>query len=165
MWAKRIFIGAIALVFIFLVFQSFRQYEAWHQNSIAKHLLPPYQNWNYFIFYVFTRFFAPYVFSLAAAALFLAAAKFLNKKGKENFFHPEEYWLGASAIFLTGHPGWIFYLVFLILAYLSVHLCSFFVIRKSDRLSLYWLWIPVAIFVIIIGEYLKKLPIWQLLKF
>jgi len=166
---KHLFFGAVILTFSYLVFQSFQQYWAWAGNELSKNLLPPYQT-NYFIFYVFTRFFAPYLISLAAALVFLFSAKILNKKYEERFFYPEEIYLGASAIFLSGHPGWLFYVVFLLVVYVLVQL--FFVAKysilntqySSPRLSLYWLWIPVAIIVIILMNWLKTLPWWNLLK-
>ncbi|NCO44857.1 hypothetical protein GW888_02165 [Candidatus Wolfebacteria bacterium] len=161
---------AISLIFSFFVFQSFQQYWVWAGNELSKNLLPPYQSANYFIFYVFTRFFAPYLISLAAALVFLFLTKILNKKYGERFFEPEEFYLGASAIFLSGHPGWLFYVVFLLAIYVLIQLFS---TAKSSilnskfspvRVSLYWLWIPTAIFVILIQRWLELLPIWQILK-
>ncbi|MFH1346869.1 MAG: hypothetical protein ABIH10_01315, partial [Spirochaetota bacterium] len=162
---KYIFIAAISLIFIFFVFQSFQQYWVWAGNELSKNLLPPYQNINYFLFYVFTRFFAPYLISLGAALIFLFSTKILNKKSGERFFYPGEIYIGASAIFLTSHPGWLFYVVFLIIIYLIIHLYSLFIIHNSFvRVSLYWLWIPTAIIVIILMNWLQTLPWWGLLK-
>ena len=167
---KYFFLVAISLFFSFFVFQSFQQYWVWAGNELSKNLLPPYQSANYFIFYVFTRFFAPYLISLAAALVFLFLTKILNKKYGERFFEPEEFYLGASAIFLSGHPGWLFYVVFLLAIYVLIQLFS---TAKSSilnskfspvRVSLYWLWIPTAIFVILIQRWLELLPIWQILK-
>ena len=167
---KYFFLVAISLFFSFFVFQSFQQYWVWAGNELSKNLLPPYQSANYFIFYVFTRFFAPYLISLAAALVFLFLTKILNKKYGERFFEPEEFYLGASAIFLSGHPGWLFYVVFLLAIYVLIQLFS---TAKSSilnskfspvRVSLYRLWIPTAIFVILIQRWLELLPIWQILK-
>jgi len=95
----------------------------------------------------------------------LFSAKALNKKYQERFFEPEEPYFGALAIFLSAHPGWIFYAIAVILIYLLVHiLLSLVACRLSLRLSLYHLWLPVAIFVIIIQRWLELLPLWSLLK-
>ncbi|MFA5099038.1 MAG: hypothetical protein WC461_02370 [Candidatus Paceibacterota bacterium] len=162
---KYSFIFSIAIIFFSLIFQSFEQYWVWAGNELAKNLLPPYQSPNYFTFYVFTRFFAPYLISLGAALIFLFSAKILNKKSGERFFHPEEVYLGASAIFLSSHPGWLFYVIFLLIVYLFIHICSLFAVRSSEfRVSLYWLWIPTAIFVILLMNWIKTLPLWGLLK-
>ncbi len=167
---KYSFIFSIAITFSFIIFQSFQQYWVWQGNELSKNLLPPYQSANYFIFYIFTRFFAPYLISLAVALAFLFSAKILNKKCEEHFFYAEEIYLGASAIFLTSHPGWLFYAILLLIIYVLVQL--FFAVKYSilntqclsSRISLYWLWIPTALFVIILMNWLKTLPWWNLLK-
>lgn len=163
--SKYFFAGAIIIIFIFLFFQSYQQYRFWLKNDISKHLLPPYTSINYFIFYVFMRFFAPYLMSLIAAILFLLAAKILNKKYEERFFEPEEYYLGAAGIFLSGHPGWLFYAVILMSVYLIFSICYLLFSQRQERLPLYYLWIPTAIFVIIIQRWLEIMPLWSLLKF
>ncbi len=162
---RYIFIISILIIFGMLFYQSYQQYQIWSQNGPSKFLLPPYQNINYFAFYVFMRFFVSYLISLVAAIVFLIVAKVLNKKYEERFFEPEEFWLGALAIFLVGYPGWLFYLVFVVLLYSLIHIFSLLISRfSSSRISLYWLWIPTAIFVIIIGKWLQTLSLWSLLK-
>jgi len=163
--SKYFFAATIILIFIFLFFQSYQQYQLWLKNDISKHLLPPYQDINYFIFYSLTRFFGPYLISLATGILFLFSAKILNKKYQKRFFYPEEPYFGALAVFLAGWPGLLFYIIFLTLIYLFIHLYSLFIIHNSQRISLYYLWLPVAIFVILIQKWLELLPLWKLLKF
>ena len=162
---RAIFIFSIFSIFFLLLYQSYQQYQSWSQNEVSQYLLPPLQSINYFIFYAIARFFAPYLISLAVAILFLFSAKALNKKYQERFFKPEEPYFGAIAIFLTGHPGWLFYVVFIISAYLLIHFYSLLITHYSlQRISLYYLWIPTAIFVIIIQRWLELLPLWSLLK-
>jgi len=173
---EYIFLIVIVLIFILLFYQSWQQYQFWSQNEVSQYLLPPHQSINYFIFYVLARFFAPYLISLAVAVLFLFSAKALNKKYDERFFEPEEPYFGALAIFLSAHPGWIFYSALLIIIYLITHIVALArnyadsnVDRRgketlSYRLSMYYLWIPAAIFVIIISKWLESLPLWSLLK-
>lgn len=161
---KYIFIISVFIIFLLLFYQSFQQFEVWSQNELSKFLLPPYQSVSYFIFYSFFRFFAPYLISLAAALIFLFTAKFFNKKYQERFFCSEELYFGALAIFLVGHPGWLFYSVILITFYFLLFIFYFLFLKKEKRLSLYYLWIPMGIFVILIGKWLQALPIWQILK-
>jgi len=162
---EYIFVISIILIFILLIFQSYQQYQLWLKNDISKYLLPPYSGIDYFVFYTFNKFFAPYLMSLIAAVLFLFSAKIINKKYEERFFYPEGYYLGALGIFLSSHPGWLFYLFFLIFVYLLIHLYSLFIIHNSFyRISLYWLWIPTAIFVIIMNNiFLAHLSWWKIL--
>lgn len=154
-----------AAVFGFASYLSWQQYLIWKSNDLSKLFLPPYQDWDYFIFYARTRFFNPYFFSLFIGLLFLWAAKIFNKKYQERFFEPIEPYLFATALFLTGHPGWFFYLVFLLVLVLIIQL--FNAIRyplNAKRLSLYYLWLPAAIFTIMISKWVSALPWWQLLK-
>ena len=164
---KYIFITAVILIEGMLSYQSYQQFQVWSQNEVSKFLLPPHQNISYFIFYAGARFFAPYLISLAVALIFLFLAQKLNKKYQERFFYLEEPYFGAIAIFLTGHPGWLFYLVILIFIYLVLHLSLVIgqlSIVKGNRISLYYLWLPTGIFVIIISKWLESLPLWSLLK-
>ena len=168
---KVIFIIAIIAVFSLLIYYSYQQYVAWQSVEPSKFLLPPYQAIDYFVKYVGARFFAPYLISLIAAILFLFAAKRLNKKYEERFFEPEELWLGALAIFLVGHPGWFFYFTGLILIYFLIHIFITFYYKlffrispREVRISLRYMWIPLAIFVIIINKWLVELEMWKLLK-
>jgi hypothetical protein len=162
---KYIFLISLFLISGLLFYQSFKQYQLWSQNEISQYLLPPHRSINYFIFYVFRRIFVPYLISLTVAILFFFSAKFFNKKYEERFFYPEEYYLGALAMFLMSHPGWLFYLIFLISAYLLIHICSSFIVHSSSfRISLYYLWIPTTIFVILISRWFEHLSLWSLLK-
>lgn len=171
---KYIFLFSVVITFSLLFYQSYKQYQFWSQNEVSRYLLPPHQSINYFIFYALARFFAPYLISLAAAVLFLISANLLNKKYQERFFYPEEYYLGAISLFLVGHPGWLFYLALLIVIYLIIHLVALMRNNADSnaeqrgmvrRISLYYLWLAVAIFVIIFNKlFLSSLSWWQLLK-
>ncbi len=164
-WYKFFFIAGILLVFTSIFFQIRQHYRLWLEDDVSKYLLPPYQDIGYFLFYAFTRFLAPYLISLAIALLFLLTAKVINKRYQKRFFYPEEPYVGALAIFLTSHPGWVLYSVIFISAYLAFHLFEAGIHRHIyRRISTYWLWLPAAIFVIIIQRWLELLPLWNLLK-
>lgn len=166
-WKKSIkayFYLSLPAVFIFLLFLCDIQFSQWQQGDISQYLLPPHQPMNYFVFYCFNKFLLPYLISCAAAVSFLFVTKFLNKKRAEKFFEPEEPYFGALGIFLSGFPGFIFYFLLLVAAYLVLHLC-FLVCRRSGRVPMYHLWLPVAIFAIIINNFaIQNLSVWQTLK-
>ena len=149
---KYIFIGGIILIFSLLFFQSGQQYRAWSQNEVSKFLLPPYQSIAYFLGYSFTHFFKNYLISLVIALLFLSAAVFLNKKFQERFFEKEEPYLGALAIFLVGHPLWIYYVIAICgIGFLGTLI---FQLKWRERFPFYRFWLPLAILVLIIGKIL-----------
>jgi len=162
---KYLFWVAVFATFLIATFQSYQQYRIWNDSELTRGLLPPYQGAGYFLFYAGTRFFASYAIALIAALVFALAAKILNKKFNERFFEPEEIWLGAAATFLSGHPGWLFYVILLLTFYLLIQIGSIIIARdSSSRISLYWLWIPTAMFVIIIINWLQSVPLWNILK-
>lgn len=161
-----IFIAAIISIFGNAGYQSWQQYQLWKSDDLGKLFLPPYQDFNYFVFYARTRFFNPYLLSLFFGIGFLWAAKKLNKKYQERFFEPIEPYLLGTAIFLSGHPLWLFYLIILLIISLILSLVSGrWSMVNGHRLSLYYFWLPVAIFTIIISRWLAVLPWWQTLKF
>jgi membrane associated rhomboid family serine protease len=143
---------------------SVNQFFEWKQNELSSYLLPPYQSINYFIYYCFNRFFAAYAISAIASFLFLFGAKLLNRKCGERFFEPEEPFWGALGVFLSGFPGFIFYALILSGAYLALHF-YFWVRRRPDRIPLYYLWLPAALFAIIMNNFIiQNFALWQALK-
>ena len=162
---KQIFTLSLLAIFLVGLHMSFLQYKLWSGGSFTKLLLPPHDSLGYFFFYVLTRIFAPYLISLGAAFLFLFAAVRYNRKYNEQFFEKEEPYLGALSIFLTGHPGWLIYMITVIILYLLSHVFYYIFISKKQRLPMYYFWVPTAIFVIIIsGYWLYGMSILQSLK-
>jgi len=160
------FLSAVGVIFGMAAYQSWRQYLTWQSNDLSKLFLPPYQGWDYFVFYVRTRFFNSYFLSLGLGLLGLTAAKYFNKKYQERFFEPIEPYLLATALFAVGHPLWLFYSIILLTVNFLLSTFYFLLSRKKDyRLSFYYLWLPTAILTIIISEWLSRLPWWQTFKF
>lgn len=160
-----VFTASLLIILGLAVYQSWRQYQAWVSDDLGKLFLPPYQNWDYFVFYARTRFFNPYLLSLFLSLGFLLAAKKLNQKYEERFFEPIEPYLLATAVFLVGHPSWLFYLIIILSINILLSTFYFLISKKKDhRLSFYYLWLPAAIFTIIISKWLSTLPWWQTLK-
>jgi hypothetical protein len=156
---KYVFIGMIILVFIFSLWQTRSQFFLWLNNSPSSFLLPPYNSINYFLFYSFYNFFIEPLIALIVALIFIWVANFFNKKFGERFFEKEEPYFGAIGIFLTGYPIFLLYIVAILISILI----GAIVTRK--RFSAYYLWLPVAIFVIIINMiWLKDLSLWKILK-
>ena len=156
---EYLFFTTIILFFILSFWQMRQQFLLWQSsNPPASFLIPPYQDISYFLNYSFYVFFAKPIIALLAALIFLGLAKFFNKKFQERFFEPEEPYFGALAMFLIGYPGLIFYLIIV----LASGLAGALITRR--RFSAYYLWFPVAIFVIMIQKWSQLLPFWQILK-
>lgn len=164
------FLFSAMSIFLFAGYLSFQQYFFWKNNELGQFLLPPHQNFEYFIFYLRTRFFNPYLFSLAVGIVFLVVAKYFNKKYEERFFEPIEPYLLTTSIFLVGHPTWLVYLILLLIIFLIVNIlvANYHLLithKEMPRISLYYFWFPVAIFTILISRWLSVLPWFQMLRF
>ena len=167
LYRKFILASSAVLLFLCGSYLSFLQYQAMSSDPVGMFLLPPYQSSTYFwTFVVGVRIFGPYILSALVAVLFAYVANRYNKKYEERFFGKEEIQLGVLAIFLSGHPGWIFYFVALISLYVLIHLYNLLIRHKNgERIPLYHLWVPTAIFVILISEYLLSGTVfWHLLQ-
>mgnify|MGYP001603187876 CR=1 FL=1 len=169
-FGRVIFLAAAVSLFGYAAYLSWQQYRIWINNDLTKLFLPPYASLDYFIFYVRTRFFNAYLLSLLIGLGFLWGAKKINQKYEERFFEPIEPYLLETSIFIVGHPLWLFYMIILLTLYLFIN--SLFTIHNSlfkkgetPRISLYYLWLPAAIFTILISRWIEALSWWQVFKF
>ncbi len=79
-------------------------------------------------------------------------ARFLNKKFEERFFEKEEIALIGLGVFLSGYPGFFFYLGIIMIFGVLVSLI--YTILKKGRLPLYHFWLPASAFAMIIKVWL-----------
>jgi len=165
--ARTLLCVSIAAVGAYAVYLTVAQYLLWRgDEGLGKFLLPPYQPLSYVVGYQFIRFDLFYAISLAVALLLLAAATYADRKAGHRFFRPGEPYLMALAIFLLGNPAWhyawLWYLAAMLLIslilLLSYHVIGFGNLtnlldsrNQSRRISLYYLWLPVALSVIIMN--------------
>jgi len=156
----RIFFASLFTLFSYAAYEGYLLYKATLSHPIGQFFDIEY----IFLTRIGGRIFAPYLVSLVFALVFMWAAAFYNKKYDERFFEKEEIKLGALSILLVGHPGWIFYFPSVIFVYLLVHIYYQLRGMKNERIPAYHLWVPVAIFVILIIRYwISYSAIWPLL--
>ncbi|NCN53080.1 hypothetical protein GW950_01290 [Candidatus Wolfebacteria bacterium] len=151
------------IIFGVAAYYSYQQYLIWSSSQFSQLFLPPYQDLDYFISYTRTRFFNPYILSLIFSFLFLLSTKTLNNKFGERFFENSEIILFSLALFLVGHPGWLLYLIIILFTVTLFSTFHFWKKGHSDRLSLYWFWLPVGIFTILISKWLSLTTLWKIL--
>lgn len=165
--AKVGFALAIIGVIIIQCYYTRAQFLLWQGNEISTYLIPPYQSMRYFLFYVGTRFWAPYLVSGVVGLLGFLGARYANKKFGERFFENEEPQYFALGIFLASHPGWTFYLAIICIVYflyaiiLNVKRCipnpKPYILNAQRRVSFYYWWLPLAALAIIANAYLSGL--------
>lgn len=144
------FITPVAAVFIFSIvsYWSVLQYRVFEASTLSRLLLPPHMSIFYFLRYVGNRFFSSWLLALAAAVLISGIADYLNRKYGERFFEKEELSFIRIGVFLTGYPGFLFYLIIALTC--GVAYSAYYSFRFKERASFYYLWLPAAIFAMII---------------
>lgn len=162
---RLITLGAAGGLFAALVVFALTQYRLWESFEPQKFLLPPHSGIGYFLGYAGWKFFAPYALSGVIAVLFFYLARVYNRRHGEEFFYTEEYDMIALALFLTGTPGWVFYLLFVALAAFFIILFRRFILCNGEKFSLLPLWWPLALFAILIDVWVRALPGFALLHF
>lgn len=156
----KIFFASVFTLFLYAGYKGYLLYKATLNHPIGQFFDIEY----ILITRIGGRIFAPHLISLVFALIFMWTARFYNKKYGERFFEKEEIKLGGLSIFLVGHPGWIIYFPFVVFAYLLVHI--FFQLKgtRDLRIPVYHLWVPIAIFVILIIRYwISGSAVWPLL--
>ena len=153
---KIFFWLSIASVVLFYLYLVYSRYLGWSAGGGAsKFLVPPYTGISYVFGYELSRFLMYYLFALVPAFALLFSAKHFNRKFGEKFFENQEPYLGALSVFFLGHPdwgyAWIYYIGVLLVAAVVLSLVKGHLSKQSERLSLRFLWLPVAILVILIN--------------
>lgn len=151
--SRFVFPAAVILILALGGYTAYRQYLLWQSSDVAKLLLPPHSNWNFFIYYSFFNFFAGYALSFLIALGAFFSFRFSNRKMGERFLYPEEPVLFATGIFLSGHPGWLVYLLLVFFIGLCYSALRFFK-NENYKVSFRFLWLPAAVLAIIISKWL-----------
>lgn len=164
---KKIFWIPIAAVFSLSIVFSVIQYGVWKNNALMKIALENDGGFAAFLYSVFLRFFVPYLISFALAGVLALLMAWINKRSEGKFFEKEEILIAFLAAFLAGFPGFIFFLLGILVSYLAAHLINalFKKTAKSGVVPLYYFWLPVSASVILISLiWLSKLEFWRLLS-
>ncbi len=153
---KILFWLSVASVVLFYLYLVYSRYLSWNSGGgVGKFLVPPYNGISYVFGYELSRFLMYYLFALVPAFALLFSAKHFNRRFGERFFENQEPYLGALSVFFLGHPDWGYAWVYYIVGLLTISVIGSLVInhwlKKNERFSLYWLWLPVAILVILIN--------------
>jgi hypothetical protein len=140
-----------AIIFGTLAWWSSLQYELWQFGGFTKFFLPPYRGLEYFWLTVGKRLWAPWLIALGGGILARMALFTANRKVGERFFEPTEPLMAGLSMFLVGYPGVLFYIIGMLASGLA--LSFFYTATRRGRAPLYFLWFPVALFVILITQF------------
>lgn len=154
-----IYLLAISLSIGISLLQSFLTYLSWEKNSLSHLLLPPFTSINYFFSYIFFHFFRPTFFNLFLSLLFLALLKIFNKIFKGRLFFEEEIYFISLAVLISPFPTNLLLIFCAFLSGIFISLTRRIFKRKGEFTSLYYLWLPLAILMIIFKNFILTLPI------
>ena len=164
---KPAVIFVIISIILKIILEFFGQYYIWSHGDASKGLLPPHTPISYFLGYGAYRFVWPVVSVVLVGLIFIFLAKLLNKKFNQRFFEDDEPWHIIFSLIIVGHPYWIFYIFTVIACAILIYLFNlmFKKIEYGQVFSLYQLWLPIVLVVIILSDWIIKIPIIQSLKF
>ncbi len=162
---RVIFWSAVAGLFSAQTILAVMQYRAWQTLEPQKFLLPPHAPVGYFLSYAGWKFFAPYALSLLIAGTFFFLARLYNRRHEEQFFYDEEPYFLALGLVLSGTPGWMLYALSMIVVAGAIIAFRTVILRRTDKFSFRELWLPVALFDILISVWVRALPGFELLHF
>lgn len=143
---------AIVLQAAVALYWTRAQYNAWHNDPVSKFLLPPYRGWGYFAGYVSDRFIGPFILAVIGSIFLMYIARILNRRFGERFFEAEEPALFGAGAFLSGYPGILFYVPFVLIA--GALLTLAYQLGGKGRAPFYFLWLPVSLLAILITYFL-----------
>ena len=164
---KKLFWIPLVAIFSTSVVFSVMQYQVWRQHELMRIALEGEDGFSYFLSFIFFNHFASYLLALGFAGILILLMFFANKRVGERLFEREEIWIAFLAGLLVGFPGFLFFLVGILMAYLSTHFINAILRKtvKSGVIPLYYFWLPVSASVIIISEiWLVETLFWQLLS-
>ncbi|MDP3880638.1 MAG: hypothetical protein Q8Q32_00435 [bacterium] len=150
---KLILTTAILAPAITLLGYSYILYGIWlNSPPPIRYFLPPHSPISYYFFTIGRRFWISYFIALLIALIFLLLMQSIKKERRGLIFEKEEPYLICAALVLVGHPFWIIYLLFSILIYLIFSFAA-----KGKRISLYYLWMPIAILILALSPLLNNI--------
>ncbi len=153
--ARPVFWALLVLPALLAIYFSYQQYQLWSVNPLTRLLLPPHQNVSYFISYSAVTFFLPIVINVLLASVALLIFTWMNRRFQGRFFEEVEPYLIGLAILLSG-GYWMVSLLLIIGATFLGTLVNF--VMKRGRFSMYYLWLPAAVFTIATINLIKMLP-------
>ncbi|OGZ01286.1 MAG: hypothetical protein A3B13_03280 [Candidatus Liptonbacteria bacterium RIFCSPLOWO2_01_FULL_45_15] len=142
---KPVFVFSVLGNFGYAFYLSFLQYHAF---------LQPFREWPYFAYYVGWRFFSPIIVALVFALAAKFISEFLNPRFNERFLEKEESWLLALGVFLTGYPGFLFYIPLMLVV--GLFISAFYHFFGKGRAPFFYAWLPVAIFAILLKSLIPQ---------
>ncbi len=157
-FSKWAFIFSSLSVFFCYIFLTGAQYFLWIESGPpSSFFIPPHRGIEYLLQYHATRFLMYYAVSFIVAIFIIFLGNVYDRKHGYVFFEKGELFIAGTGVLLLGNHSWGYSWIFYLIVAFCVGIAGTFfinrVLKKPDeRFSLYYVWMPLAIAVIIIGE-------------
>lgn len=142
----KIYLFILCLIFLLFIlwsfFLSYYQYFIWKNNAISKFLLPPYQNLDYFLNYVYFRFWRDFIYRLLGSFFLFLFLVFINFIFKRDVFYKEEKILIIILSFVYFFPYNLFFIFsgfFVLLLIIMINLIFEKSTQRYFSFKNYWL--------------------------
>lgn len=157
---------SVGIVMVVLAMYTWDQFQIWQEGGLAQFLLPPYQSSLYFWGYVAGRIWGPYLLAGLLGAVIGYGAHHYNRIRNNQLFEPQEMILAPLCFFLMGWPGALVYGVVVLVAFVVASLGVSVIRSRHERISLYYFWLPAALFGILLQELVVRgSVVWNVLTF
>jgi len=138
------------------IFSTILNWWLWSQQGITQRLLPPHSPISYILKYSWQHYWFESIVTIITAILVFFGIYFLNKKFEKNLFYNEEKYLAVLGILATGWPNCLVFLCLVLFLGVIWHLISLFLLKRSERLTLLYFWIPSALLILLLNDIINK---------
>jgi len=142
---RPVYWASAAFIFFYLSFLTYLQY-----NAFLEGLTLGAEGLFWFLGYVRVHFWNQYLISFIVSLLIFWISAYFNKRRGEIFFEKEETYIIALAVLLVGYPGFFFYIPLVLFASIIL---SLILVKKGERLPLYYFWMPICVAVLLIVNF------------
>ena len=129
---------------------------SWQNDPLSRHLLLPTTPVLYIIRYLSTHYWFSILWNFIFAFIVFEGMKILNNQFSQVFFYDEEKYLASIGILLIGWPNCIVYLILVLLSGVLTHFFVMIFRKTETRLSLLYLWLPMALLVFCLNAIITK---------
>jgi len=160
-WLRFILLGYVLANLVACLWIMGGTYLSWRADDFAKHFLPPYQSWQYFLNHAWIFIFEPFIFRILLSSVWVGLLWLAKKYSKSLWLDSKDIWLAAltslavpwPAGFVYAFLALIFMIILAIVLYIKQHdshirvalslpmLISSIVCILATKFLINWLWL------------------------
>jgi len=152
-WLLPIILVILILLLAHSLILSYFQYLVFKSHPLSQYLLPPYQNINYFLGFVFYHYFRNFYFRLVGTLLNFFIMLILNSLFKKTLFYEREYNIILIVSLLIDFPFNLLLIPLNLFIIMFLHIQNLIFKKNSpfQKISAQNYWLIISLFIIIIN--------------